>query len=123
MDLSKFTFDDFCKALYTCKTAAEVRALVETDYGIKLAVKGTREDALRAAYEAVCKGKAPDAVPEAPAPVLTPGRYKVRVKAAFRADTRRRAGLVFGRRYEPYDLTAEQAALVKADACLQMIPA
>jgi hypothetical protein len=126
MDLSKVTYEDFCKALYTCKTAAEVRTLVETDYGIKLAPKGSREDALREAYEAVCKSKAPAAAVGAPAESKAPGPvadgwYKVRVKASLACDTRRRAGLVIGRRYVPVKLTAAQVKLIREDACLQML--
>lgn len=125
MDLSKYSYEDFCKALYTCKTPAEVRALVKSDYGIELPKTGNRDEALRAAYEAVCKNKAPEASPEAPAspavePFGTDGAYKVRVKDP-NLFTRGRAGMRFTRQFRTETLTAAQVVTISADPTLQIV--
>lgn len=124
MDLTKFTYEDFCKALYSCKTAAEVRSLVESDYGHKLPVKGTREDALKAAYELICQNKAPATEPEiaaAPVPAgLGAGKYKVRIKATG-PDARGRAGLRFTHAYSEHELSSEQVAAIHADPVMQIV--
>jgi len=121
IDMSKFSFDDFCKALYGCKTAADVAALVKQDYGHELPRTKDREAMLRAAYEIVCKGKAPEPQPLLPPPPAVPGRFRVRVVHPD-IEGRNRAGLRFTRRFTEHDLTAAQAAEIEADKCLQIQP-
>lgn len=129
LDLTKFTFEEFCKALYGCKTAAEVKSLVKQDYGIVLEKSLSREDSLRSAYEQICQQKAP-AAPEGAARAseepeaeqgqrLPAGRYQVRIKA-FHGSGRGRAGFRFAPEWSTHTLTAEQATLIAGDTVLQI---
>jgi hypothetical protein len=120
IDLTKFTYEEFCKALYGSKTAADVAELVRQDYKIELPKTKDREAMLRAAYEAVCKGKAPAPTASEPPPAPVAGRYRVRVRNP-ELEARGRAGLRFTRAWATHTLTAEQAAAIKGDPHLQIV--
>lgn len=129
LDLTKFTYEEFCKALYSCRTAAEVKSLVKQDYGIVLEKNLNREDSLRSAYEQICQQKAPaapESAPRAPeepeaeqGPRLPAGRYEVRIKA-FHGSGRGRAGFRFAPEWSTHTLTAEQATMIAGDPVLQI---
>jgi hypothetical protein len=63
-DISNYSYEDFCKALYGCKTANDVRSMVHDDYKVDLPKGKTREETLRAAYEILTGKTAADASAE-----------------------------------------------------------